>query len=244
MALSLEQEWTLVACGLIAYADGILEDDEWNQILYMIDGSVPAEDAQRWLGLLSEREALIEHMKSLSPPPDPDAGEHILEKSWRMAMADGRASYAEAVMHDYVAEELGVPVAQTEAWRLGWTARAGERAEMIAGFAALIAHADGHIASEEHQSYNELLERLPFTDDDDRKKHLERFSEPPDREALLQALTDLDEEDRHLALRALVPLVKAGGGEVERALFFELSTLAELDAKAALQLLEQPERIA
>ena len=56
--LTPEQEWTLVACGLIAHADDELEFGEWDQILRLIDAAVDDEEMQPWLDLLGDRPAL------------------------------------------------------------------------------------------------------------------------------------------------------------------------------------------
>ena len=47
--LTPEQEWTLVACGMIAHADDMLEFGEWDQILRLVDASVDDEQMQPWL---------------------------------------------------------------------------------------------------------------------------------------------------------------------------------------------------
>ena len=57
MPLSPEQEWTIVACGLVAHADGILEVGEWDQVLYLLDERLDNEESQAWLELLAERRA-------------------------------------------------------------------------------------------------------------------------------------------------------------------------------------------
>src|SRR6186713_1875835 len=138
MPLSPEQEWTLVACGLVAHADGILEIGEWDQVLWMLDDRLPAGEAVGWLDVLADRTALLAKLDALSLPP-PFFAETILERAWRMALADGRGSDDEAAVHDDVARRLGIDAREAAQWRAGWLQQAGRRAETIAAFAARLA---------------------------------------------------------------------------------------------------------
>ena len=84
--LTPEQEWILVACGMIAHADDMLEFGEWDQILRLIDANVDAEQLQPWLDLLADRPALERRFAELEPPL-PFFAEELLEHAWRMALA-------------------------------------------------------------------------------------------------------------------------------------------------------------
>lgn len=237
MPLTPEQEWTLVACGLVAHADGLLEIGEWDQVLYMLDEGLEQEDALRWVDLLTRREALEERLEQLEPPKPP-VPETVLEKAWRMALADGRGSYAEIEMHNALSDRLGIAPEQVAAWRIGWSARAAERSEIVAGFAALVAHADGRLELDERSRYEELLERLPV--DPERRDTLRGyFDNPPDKAAVAAGLTGLDGQDRGIALLALVPLVNAGGGRVERDLFLELAQSGSVPREEAERMLNR-----
>ena len=106
--LTPEQEWILVACGMIAHADDMLEFGEWDQILRFIDANVEDEQLQPWLDMLGDRPALEKRFAELDPPL-PFFAEQLLEAAWRMALADGSGSEIEAAVHDRIAEKVGIP---------------------------------------------------------------------------------------------------------------------------------------
>ena len=114
MPLSPEQEWTLVACGLIAHADGILEVGEWDQVLELLDERLDGDEATRWLDELADKAAREARLGELVPPA-PLFSEPILEKAWRMALADGAGSDVEAAVHDTVALDFARAPRQAEA---------------------------------------------------------------------------------------------------------------------------------
>ena len=207
MPVSPEQEWSLVAAGLIAHADGVLEVGEWDQVLWLLDERLGVEEAGRWLDLLADRDKLRAHLDNLAPPPQ-FLAESILDKAWRMALADGRVTETEERAHDELATRLGVELDDVEKWRTQWTARAGKRAEVIAGFAALIARADETVTSEERMQFEELLERLPLPPER-RKQLAARLDDPPPLMEVVGGMTALPPEDRVLALLGLVPIVRA-----------------------------------
>lgn len=207
MPLSPEQEWTLVACGLVAHADGILEVGEWDQVIWMLDDRIPAQESAPWLDLLADRDALRGKLDELSLPP-PFFAETILEKAWRMALADGSGSDAEASVHDELAAKLGADATEVKSWRVGWTEKAATRAELVAGFAAHVAAADGAVSLDERNSFEELVGKLPMSDAS-REAAKAKLDAPPTAEVLMGGFAGLSPEDRPLAMLALVPVVLA-----------------------------------
>ncbi|NJK32011.1 MAG: hypothetical protein HC927_06075 [Deltaproteobacteria bacterium] len=139
--LTPEQEWTLVACGLIAHADDMLEFGEWEEILHLIDASLDDESLQPWLDMLGDRPALERRFAELAPPL-PFFAEQLLEQSWKMALADGSGSEVEAAVHDRIAEKIGVDVERAAELRTLWTKLAAERAELVIAFAAALARGE------------------------------------------------------------------------------------------------------
>src|SRR5690606_744373 len=117
--LTPEQEWILVACGMIAHADDMLEFGEWDQILRLVDANVDDAELQPWIDMLGDRPALERRFAELAPPL-PHVCEQLLEQAWRMALADGAGSEVEAAVHDRIAEKLGVDLEQVAAWRERW----------------------------------------------------------------------------------------------------------------------------
>lgn len=238
MPLSPEQEWTLVACGLVAHADGVLEVGEWDEVLWLLDERVATDEVEPWIDLLSDEKALRRRFDELAAPA-PMLCEGILEKAWRMALADGNGTEAEQTIHDEIASKLGVDDGEVSAWRSAWNDRAHRRAEVVAGFAALMAGSDGVTEPMERAEYDDLVRRLPLADG-----RLDAVSglidAPPDKEALIGATLSLSPEDRGIALAALVPIVKAAGqGKIERALFLELADRVAVDRAQAERLLER-----
>lgn len=238
MPLSPEQEWTLVACGLIAHADGILEVGEWDQVLELLDERLEGDEANTWLDELADKGALEGRLAGLVPPA-PLFSESILEKAWRMALADGAGSEVEAAVHDTVAERLGVPKGEVAGLRNQWLLQARRRAEIVAGFAVIMAGRDGRLDPAELAEYESLLERLPLTDD--RREAMRALPDnPPQLDDLVGRLLAMDTDERGIALRALVPLVHAAArGEQERALFLDVAERLALSRDDAAAMLDR-----
>jgi len=235
--LTPEQEWTLVACALIAHADDMLEFGEWDQILRLIDASVDDDEMQPWLDLLGDRPALERRFAELEPPL-PHVAEPLLEQAWRMALADGSGSEVEALVHDRVAEKVGVDPEQAQAWRARWTKQAALRAELVVSFAAALANLDGQLDSAEAAQFDSLLERMPVSVS--RRLELSMLlHEPPKLEQLGERLAELDADVREAVLYEIVPLVQASHqGVREREVFHDLAKLAAVPRERADELLD------
>jgi hypothetical protein len=236
--LTPEQEWTLVACGLIAHADDELEFGEWDQILRLIDASVDDEQVQPWLDVLGDRPALERRFAELDPPL-PFVCEQLLEQAWRMALADGSGSEVEAAVHDRIAEKFGVSAEQAQSWRERWTAEAATRAELVVSFAAALANLDGRMDSAEAVQFDSLLERMPLPVS--RRVALAGLLyAPPKLDELGTRLAALEPEAREAVLYEIAPLVQAShSGDREREVFLELAALAAVSPDRARELLEQ-----
>ncbi len=238
MPLSPEQEWTLVACGLIAHADGILEAEEWEQVLWMVDERIDPEQTSAWVARLQDVAALRAHRARLVPPP-PFLSEDILAKAWRMALADGRGSDAEVGVHDELAAELGIDAASIAQLRASWTQLAAARSELIAGFAAHITQADGEVSQNERERFDALLGRLPLNEGT-RGAMRGLLDEPPEMMMLVGGFVALQPEERRIAMLDLVPLVQADGrDEVARAAFLDLAEAIAIERSAAEHLLDR-----
>ena len=236
--LTPEQEWTLVACGMIAHADDELEFGEWDQILRLIDTTVEDEQVQPWLDVLGDRPALERRFAELEPPL-PFVCEQLLEQAWRMALADGSGSEVEAAVHDRIAEKFGISTEQAQTWREQWTADAATRAELVVSFAAALANLDGRMDSAEAVQFDSLLERMPLTVS--RRLELANLLyAPPKIEELGTKLAALAAEAREAVLYDIAPLVQAShSGDREREVFLELASLAAVPPDRAQQLLER-----
>jgi uncharacterized tellurite resistance protein B-like protein len=238
MALSPEQEWTLVACGHVAHADEVVDQSEWGHVLFLLDERLQGDDAQPWVELLSDRARLAAHMKSLQPPP-PLFTDEILAKAWRVALSDGTGSGSESAAHDEVAARLGVSAEHAAEVREQTSERAARRAELVAGFGAVLVALDGAVSTDEEAQFETLLGRLPLSAER-RVAHLERLSEAPEVESILGGLAALDREDRRIVVLELVPLVHhAAPSDREREMFFDLAERLGVTRAEAEQLLQR-----
>jgi len=236
MPLSPEQEWTLVACGLVAHADGIIGIGEWDRVLVLLDDRIDSDEAATWLLLLADQDALRERLEALQPPA-PLFSEDILERAWRMALADGSGSDGEAAVLDTVAAKLGVSSGEVATLRGQWLAQAQIRSEIVAGFAVVMACLDGEVAAKEIEEYEALLERLPLREG--RRDVLRALLDtPPDLDTLVGQMLVQTPEERGVTLQSIVPLVRAGSGEgAERALFVDVAArlaITQHDAETML----------
>jgi tellurite resistance protein len=224
-SLSPEQEWTLVACGLVAHADEVLEVGEWEHVLRMVDGRIDAEEMDRVLAMLVDRGALEARFAELAPPL-PAFAETVLRQCWHMALADGHISEFEAAIHDRIAERVGIDADTASRLREGWTLAAATRAEIVVGFAAALANLDGRMDTEEAVQFDALLGRMPLSLG--RRAELSvLLYDPPVVEELARRAVALHADEREMLLHDLAPIVLASHrGERERAVYFELAERA------------------
>ena len=238
MPLSPEQEWTLAACGLMAHADGILDAEEFEQVLWMLDERIDSGDSEAWVKRLQDAAALEHHIAGLQLPP-PLFSEDILSKAWRMALADGKGTDREVAVLERLAGMLGESAESVTQWRATWTEQARARAELIAGFAAHIAQADGQVSQAERETFDALLQRLPLHEGTaPALRNL--LDEPPEMMMLVGGFAALPPEERRIAMLDLVPLVSAEGrDETARAAFVELAEAIAIDASEAQRMLDR-----
>ncbi|MCH9686512.1 MAG: hypothetical protein K0V04_34080, partial [Deltaproteobacteria bacterium] len=172
------------------------------------------------------------------PPPPPLFSESILEKAWRMALADGQGSEDEAQVHDGLAAKLGVPAPEAARLRAQWLALAHRRSELVAGFAAVLANLDGRLDPSEAIELDALLDRLPVADG--RREALVALRDaPPSLDAIVGELLSMEAEERSIALLALTPVVRASArGDRERALFLDVASQLAIAPEEAERMLE------
>ncbi len=235
--IDLEQQWRLIACGMVAHADDILEVGEWESLLRLVGDEMEGDELDHWLGLLTDRAQVEAQFASLELP-DPSTHLKIVDECWRMALADGHGSQVEAAVHDRIADRLGVGAGVAAKMREEMTLRAGERAEVVVAFAAAMANLDGHMDTAEAVAFDELLSRLPLPV----SRRLElapTLYDPPALEDIGARLATLPEVEREQALVELAPFVRASRrGDRERTLFVALATRAGLDAAVAKRILD------
>ena len=240
MALKLELEWTLVACGLVALADGVLKGGEAGRVLDMVHEALPPEEQDEWIDLVSDRERLLARVARLAPPPA-DSHEQILRRAWSIALVDGEGSTDEARVLEQIGERLGIERGHVVTWRKLWTSEAIETAGHIASFAALLLHRRGAAARKpskqlpppDREQFLQLLARMPLSDA--RRQRLHRLmDESPTVEDLGNTLLWLSAERRDEVLRELASHIRTGGhGSLGRQLFLALAARMAVAGEAA-----------
>ena len=236
MAITPEQEWTLVACGMIAHADDVLEIGEWDEIVRLMNARISDEEQETWLAILTDRATLEERFAAMSPPP-PIFSETLMRQAWHMALADGDGSDIEAAVHDRIGDRIGVPADQVAQWRDKWNERAAARAELVVAFAAAVANLDGALDSAEAAQFDTLLERQPVS-----VSRLLQLAEllysPPPLEAIALRIGEFEVEEREAVLYDIAPIVNASHrGDQEREAFYKLADAAAITRERADELL-------
>ncbi|MCY1055403.1 TerB family tellurite resistance protein [Nannocystis sp. SCPEA4] len=171
MALTDEQAWTLTSAGLVALADGVLKGGEASRILALVDAQLAAEQQDLWIDRLADAGALWEYARGLPRPPAERAPQ-ILRAAWSIALVDGEGSSEEVEVLVRLGELFGVGREQLATWRKAWTMEAGELAQYVAAFAALLLHRRADAAREPMQPIDDqgradfqgLLARLPLSE--------------------------------------------------------------------------------
>jgi uncharacterized tellurite resistance protein B-like protein len=207
MAVSPETEWILVACGLIAHADGVLDGNEVDRLMSMVDDRIPEDDYADWLAVIGDKEQLEARYAALPNPPE-DQHRTILEEAWTMAMVDGERDAAELVVLARIAERFGVEPMQLEFWRSAWTTAEQEFSVRVAELATLCLGDGEPLFEDDHSPFLDLMVRLP-TSSEERERLGGLATEPPsDREALARALAAMPRSRRLQAFTLVAPLVR------------------------------------
>lgn len=208
MSISLETEWTLVACGLIAHADGVLDGNEIDRLMAMIDDRIPEEDYTKWLEMIGDQAKLEARYAEL---PEPPATQHrvILEEAWAMAMVDGERNTQELVVLARIAERFGVEPMQLEFWRSAWTTAEQEFSVRVAELATLCLGGGKSLFEDDHSPFLDLMERLP-TSTTERERLGGYATTPPeiDGPALARALAAMPRSRRVQAFALVAALVR------------------------------------
>ncbi|MGH1348209.1 MAG: TerB family tellurite resistance protein [Nannocystales bacterium] len=163
MALSLESQWTVVACGVMAHADGVLDGQECDLLLAMVEGEANAEEYSAWLSTISDR-ARLEEMLLQLPPPAESAHREILENAWTVAVADGERTDAERDALERIAAQLGVEGVQLEFWREAWTEGQTNLAELLTDAACVVLAGDAPLDSDARKVIREFTQTVLTTD--------------------------------------------------------------------------------
>lgn len=204
MALSLESQWTVVACGVMAHADGVLDGEECDLLLAMVEGEADAEEYSAWLSTISDRERLEEMLLQLPTPPQISHRE-LLETAWTVAVADGQRTPSEQEALERIAARLGVESVQLEFWREAWTQGQASLAELVvdAGCVALAGNAP--LDADARATIRQLTRSVPTTDDH-REELVAGTAIPKDADGVARQLRALPKRRRQWVLKSLAGL--------------------------------------
>ncbi len=225
MAVSPETEWVLIACGLIAHADGTLDGNEAERLMAMVDDQIPEDDYPEWLSVIGNK-AELEARYAALPDPPPEQHRSLLEEAWTMAMVDGSRDTEELLVLTQIAERLGVDPMQLEFWREAWTRNEQEFATNVAELAAAVLGGGEALYEDDLSPFLNLIERLPTSQDE--RERLAGFatSPPSDTEALARRLAAMPRSRRVYALALVAPLAGAAVDERARGRFVEIGRTA------------------
>jgi uncharacterized tellurite resistance protein B-like protein len=207
MPVSPETEWVLVACGLIAHADGVIDGIEAERLMALVDDRIGEDDYAEWLGVIGDKAELEARYAAL---PEPPAEQHrtLLEEAWTMAMVDGERNTEELVVLTRIAERLGVEPLQLEFWRAAWTRNEQEFAVRVAELAAVALGGGEALYEDDHSPFLDLIERLPTSNDERERLASLATSPPTDTSVLARALAAMPRSRRFQAFGLVAPLVR------------------------------------
>ncbi len=204
MTLSLESQWTVVACGVMAHADGVLDGQECDQLLALVEDEADAEDYSAWLSTISDAARLQEMLAQLPPPPE-TAHREILETAWTLAVADGERTAAEHDALERIAARLGVASVQLEFWRDAWTQGQHDLAELVADAACVVLAGSAPLSEDDRTRVAALLRDVPTTD-----VHREELAAgtvvPKDDQDVGRRLRAIPKRRRQWLVKTLAPL--------------------------------------
>ena len=241
MALSLESQWTVVACGVMAHADGVLDGGECDLLLAMVEGEADAEEYSAWLSTISDRERLEEMLSQLPAPPE-TACRDILETAWSVAVADGVRSPAEREALDRIAARLGVASVQLDFWHDAWNEAQATLAELVIDAGCVTLAGEGPLDPTARASIRELTRSVPSTDEH-REELVASTAIPKSAEDVARRLRAVPKRRRQWVIKALAKLPsEAGEREAAQRRLHDLGRDAGLSEAILTSLLAAPGR--
>ncbi len=240
MAISPETEWTIVVCGLIAHADGVLDGEECERLLSFIDDEIDADAYSEWLAIVGDKAALEGKLADLEPP----SAEHhrdLLEAAWSMAMVDGERCDDEVEQLKEIALAIGVEPVQLDFWRDAWTQAEREFSAMASVGAAAVLGGKGPVFPEDRERFSDFLGRLPTTNSH-RDELRAAAAGGGDVVTIGLHLTGMPRKVRKRAMKVIAPLViEASRADDCRQRFVELAVGSGLTPVEADRILQRAE---
>jgi tellurite resistance protein len=238
MALGLAEQWTLVACAVLAHADGVMDGEECDRLMTLIEDAVDGEEYSQWLATISDPKGLEELMSTLEPP-DPAKNREILEQAWSLAIVDGERSSSELAALVRIAHRLGVEPVQLDFWREAWTSSQEEFAESIARTLAVVLGGGAPVYPDDRKVIGELVWRLPTSNE-----HREQLNAvaigPQSHDDLESKLNALPRAKRSWLMRLIAPTLRAASRPDEaRDRFIDFAGAVGFDEERARSMLDE-----
>ena len=227
----------MVACGVMAHADGVLDGEECDLLLAMVEGEADADEYGAWLSTISDR-ARLEEMLTMLPTPPEAAHREILETAWTVAVADGERTAPEEEALARIAARLGIESVQLEFWREAWTEGQHTTAELLTDAACVVLGGNAPLDAANRAIVRSFTRTVPTTADH-REVLLAGTAIPKQLADVGRRLRAVPKRKRKWAIKALASLPsQAPRREDAQRRLVELGAEAGLSAAVVDSLLE------
>jgi hypothetical protein len=230
MAISLTSKWRLVASGLVAHADEVLDGEECDRLMAMVDQEVDGDEYSSWLTAVGDPKRLRELMGELDVPP-PEDHRAIVEHAWNMSIVDGERCEAENAVIEELAQRLGVDPMQLDFWRDAWAAAEHDTAQLVAAALGWVLGGGDTSPATNVARIRNVVMGLPTTEDH-RETLVGLATSAQSREDVVRRLSTLTRRKREWALTLLVPAIAGAPNEADAQRRF-VDLAAELGIKAS-----------
>jgi hypothetical protein len=229
MPLPLPTQWTLVACGLVAHADGTLDGEEIERLMELVDEEADGDEYARWLSIVSDPLQLAQLSETLASPPA-ESHRDLLEQAWMMSVIDGHRTEAELRVLEGLAERFGVEAVQLEFWRDAWAQSERELADALAVTLAIVLAPQ----RDDEATLRETIARVPAALEE-RDRLLEVAFTMRDTDEVVRRLSGLSKRRRSDVLRLVAGPARAS--EAAKTRFVALAVASGIAPAKAQSLL-------
>lgn len=199
-------EWVLVIAGLMAHADGVLDDEECERLLSMLDEEeLDDETFSAWVSNIGDATFLEERFAAL-PRPDAKLALDLLKEGWLMAMADGERTADENRVLGRVAARVGLDASAMDAHLEDWKAEELAFAEAVAAVAMALGGDGAALPTAVKPWFRGLVDALP-TEGAHREELLAMAVVPTDMDEAIQIVTGAGRRSTVRILRLASKLV-------------------------------------
>lgn len=236
MALSSTSQWTLVACGIVAHADGVLDGAECDRLMSLVEHEADADEYATWLGTISDAEELEQMLETMDPPPVEDHRD-ILEEAWTLSIIDGDRCDAELAALERIANRLGVEPVQLEYWKEAWNTAQRDLAQTATAALHLLLSGGSAVPEDERGLVEDVVHQLPTTHQH-RGQLIRSANKPVDADDVRRRIGALGRRKRNWLLHLIAPATKRSSRPEALDGFRDLALDAGLEASDAQSILD------